>query len=134
MTSFWRRARINAGKNPQNEIFKTYIFSSTRKCELNSHWNPFYFNCDYCKVKYTAIGKLENWAEDLKYINKLGNLKLPKKTYKTVQHQRKSCKFCTLDSYFQNISSDKIFQSHIMTKKKIMRRQMGPFMVKKSGH
>ena len=41
------------------------MFSDRGHCGLNSHYNPFYFNCDYCQVRYNFIGKLENWEEDI---------------------------------------------------------------------
>jgi len=44
--------------------------SDRKTCGLNSHYNPFYFNCDYCRVRYHYIGKLEQWDEDILNIAK----------------------------------------------------------------
>ena len=26
-------------------------YSTTLECGLNNHWNPYYFNCDYCTIR-----------------------------------------------------------------------------------
>ena len=47
------------------------LFSGGRHCSLNSHYNPYYFNCDYCNIPYHYIGRLENWDEDIANIAKV---------------------------------------------------------------
>ena len=47
------------------------LFSGGKTCSLNSHYNPYYFNCDYCNVPYHYIGKLEHWDEDIANIAKV---------------------------------------------------------------
>ena len=47
------------------------LFSDGKTCSLNSHYNPYYFNCDYCNVPYHYIGKLEHWDEDIANIAKV---------------------------------------------------------------
>ena len=39
-------------------------------CELNSHWAPYYFTCGYCQAQYSLIGRLENFSEDLMFIQR----------------------------------------------------------------
>ena len=34
----------------------------------NDHWRPQYTNCPYCHIDYQVIGKLETFADDVKYI------------------------------------------------------------------
>ena len=75
-------------------------FSSTVSCGLNSHWNPYYFNCDYCQIKYQAIGKLENWYEDLENINNIAKINLPEKTFQREQNKRDYCREC---NFYKNI-------------------------------
>ena len=48
------------------------LFSGRKRCTLNSHYNPYYFNCDYCNVPYHFIGRLEHWDEDIANIDKAG--------------------------------------------------------------
>ena len=36
--------------------------------------NIFHSRCSYCEVSYHAIGKIETFAEDLRYIAKLANI------------------------------------------------------------
>ena len=54
-----------------NIVFSLY-FSGGKECSLNSHYNPYYFNCDYCNVPYNFIGRLEDWDEDIANIAKVG--------------------------------------------------------------
>jgi len=44
------------------------------KCGLDKHWKPFISRCGYCDIPYKVIAKAENFAQDQKFIGKLGNI------------------------------------------------------------
>ena len=47
-------------------------------CGLNSHWLPYFFNCGYCDVPYTVVGRLENMEQDLAYIQQMAGFTFTK--------------------------------------------------------
>ncbi|XP_045172920.2 carbohydrate sulfotransferase 11-like [Mercenaria mercenaria] len=59
----------------QNISFEEFLtFIAENPATLNIHWTPFYRLCNPCHVKYDAIGKMETFSKDSKFIlNKLGH-------------------------------------------------------------
>ena len=41
---------------------------SMQLCPINVHWRPQVGRCAYCDVDYDVIGKVETYADDLRYI------------------------------------------------------------------
>ena len=111
----------------QSSRFLIHIFSDRKMCGLNSHYNPFYFNCDYCRVNYNYIGKLEQWDQDIMNIAKEsrtisqwillycyiylqeGRFKLQKKETKNKENpspKKKTCQGCSVREYFKHVDND----------------------------
>lgn len=55
--------------------FLQYLLSRQRNpCKLDIHFRPIYCNCQHCDRDYHAIGHLETFADDAKYILSQTNL------------------------------------------------------------
>jgi len=50
------------------EFVKMIIANGVQKCD--SHWQPYWKNCNLCKMKYDAILKLETLNEEVPFVLK----------------------------------------------------------------
>ena len=94
---------------------------------INEHWRPFTTHCNMCRIKYTVIGRVENFDEYLGYIMEKTNLagRLPNDSSKYLVHttgiglspsKKQSDKMAKVKRYFSTLSDDQILGLHSMYK------------------
>ena len=53
--------------------FVDLIFTTYQMNFMNVHWEPLSYSCNFCEVEYDIIGRMETFADDVKYIIKRKN-------------------------------------------------------------
>ncbi|XP_018009388.1 carbohydrate sulfotransferase 11 [Hyalella azteca] len=48
---------------------------------FNSHWRPFFLNCQVCDLSYEYIVKMETWNDDLSYLLPKYHIEYVEKAY-----------------------------------------------------
>ena len=62
-------------KNKTFKEFIGFVIGDSRGGHvMNEHWIPFYMHCNYCRIKYDIIGRMENFEQDLRLIMQKANL------------------------------------------------------------
>ena len=53
--------------------FVDRVLTDWKYLKYNWHWKPQYLFCDYCRINYDIIGRVESLEDDLKYIAHMNN-------------------------------------------------------------
>ena len=78
---------------------------------LDMHWKPMYDHCNYCYFKYDFIGRMETFAEDVKYVIKTnaleGKISIKDSEFQAL-NARKGTNTLAKELFHKNLSKDQI--------------------------
>ena len=107
-------AKLRGKKFPQ---FVDYVLrDAASKCGkghncggVDAHWRPQYSRCLYCDIPYDVIGKMETFADDVRYIVTKQNLThlIPERITGLKSHASSGQESKTL-KYFRQLSRQQI--------------------------